>query len=262
MWFYIIPAVLIFASLIVIAVVVGRKFVLLKSIDVSKIPLARHDRVKRDIAEQRIQRTVTEVQGRMRKIFSPVFGFVANAFRSFYRKLIEKEKEYRERANVGTVNVPTNVSPEQVRKILEEGEGSMKGEDFQAAEKKFIDAIALDHTNIDAYHDLGELYLRQENYDFAEKSLDHALKLDPDNAELLDDLGLVYEKMGHAKRARQLVERATKREPNNPKYLDHLISVSIAAHDRFSANTAWKKLKSVNPENTKLADYEKQIGEM
>lgn len=262
MWFYIIPAGVIFVSLAAIGVVVARKFSLLKTIDITRIPKLRQTLLKRDITEQRLLRTVSGARKNVRKAAGPFISTIIHFARAMHARLLEKERYYRERAQGKIAPTAATASTEQIRKLVEDGEVALKEGDYAIAEKKFIEVISLDHTNVDAYHGLGEVYLDQGNEEFALKSIDHALKLDPENAELFNDMGSIYEKQGVVKKARQYVDRAVKKEPNNPKYLDHLIAVSIACKDRYAAHTAWKKLKEVNPENTKLQEYEKQIEEM
>lgn len=262
MWFYIIPASVIAVSLGVIGILVGRKFSLLKTIDITRIPKVRQTLVKRDITEQRLLRSISGARMGVSKVAQPFVSTIIHFFRAQYARLLEKERYYRERAQGKVATTAATVSGEQIRKLIEDGDSALKEGDYATAEKKYIEVISLDHTNVEAYHGLGEVYLGQGNEEFALKSIDHALKLDPDNAELFDDMGSIYEKRNALKKARQYVDRAVKKEPNNPKYLDHLIAVSILVKDRYGAHTAWKKFKEVNPENTKLEEYEKQIDAM
>ena len=83
--------------------------------------------------------------------------------------------------------------------------------------------VAVEQAKI--YHSLSGIYRHEEQYDKAATNLDKALKI----------------------------------EPANPKYLDALLDICIMKKDKIRAQEVFFKLKEVNPENKKLAVWEKEI---
>jgi tetratricopeptide (TPR) repeat protein len=270
--FNIIPLILILICLILIINIVIKKFSALASLDVASIPAEREARFKERIMGNRLKKNYFKYYSKLQKIIRPIGEALGNFFKMLYRRLVEFKDSY----NRGESIVMDQES--HIRKLSAEAAENFKNNDFDEAEKKYIEIISLDSKNIDAFRSLGQLYLNQKKYQEAEQTLAHVLKLlekqinqpagtlpDEVNLQLaetyfnLAELGIgkssLVEASAHIVEALQVI-------PNNPRYLDMKLEISIINKDKKTAEEAWEKLTEVNPENQKLEDFKKKISEI
>lgn len=146
---------------------------------------------------------------------------------------------------------------------------------------------------MEAYKGLSDLYWLMKNYEQAKETLEYALKLSENDDFLYSqlakisfvrgdlkqaeqnylrsidlnnqnsanyfDLGWIYLQLEDLPRALDVAKKAVKLEENNPKYLDFLLETSLLIKDKVLAQETWNKLKTVNPENNKLAEFKEKI---
>lgn len=280
----IIPLVLILISLLIIIVIIARKFPALANLDVENIPLEKEAKFKERILSNRIKRNLYRWGEKFLRVTRPIAENVKNFFKWLYSKLIELRESYRkeiiETADIGL----------RVQELFKEFEELKEKGDLPAAEKKLIAIIGLDSKNIRAFKILGCLYFEQKNYEEAKQTFEYILKL-KDNIEdgyekfgaprkeggseetLLSfdsadvsqtyfDLALTHKALNNLNEAMINVKNSLKIEPNNPRYLDTMLEISIIIKDKVSALEAYEKLKEVNPENQKLEELKRQIDEL
>ncbi|MCU0678901.1 MAG: hypothetical protein MUC28_00435 [Planctomycetes bacterium] len=276
--FNIIPLILILLSLSVIIVIVVRKFSILASLDVDSIPAEREAKFKEKIISNRLKRSFFKYYHKLFRILKPIADGGQSAGRWLFDKLVEFKENYNRDA------APLKSGAEAADKLFGEASELMRSEDWEGAEKKFIEIISFDSQNYRAFRELGNLYYLRKDYNEAKQSLAHALRLIEQNsggignspaaenemgngngcliasinydlAEVLREIADLNGAMAHIKQALQL-------EPNNPRYLDIKLEISIINKDKIAALDAFEKLQAVNPENQKLAEWEKQISEL
>lgn len=284
-------------AIIVLAIVVGlfivvRKFPHLAAVDVSQLPDTQAKTVKERIVQQRFERSVIAWASGMRRRFRPYRERLLLGGRRLIDWLVNLERSYRQKM-LAKNPASSAVVEKQTEGLVAAGEDLLAEDDFDAAERKFIDAIALDPRNVDAYAGLGDLYWETGKLDQARETYEYILKLNADNFDAsarlgnialaqgnlavardyqlrsveLDssaavhyrDLAAVYQEMGELEEALTALQKAVGLEPNNPRYLDALIELCILSKRRPEAREALKRLREVNPENQKLEDFEKRI---
>lgn len=259
----IIPLVLISLSLLIILIIVMRKFSAMANLDVENIPAEKEAKFKEQIATSRLKRSLTKWSSRLTKVFRVGGEKLGEFFRWSFNRLHEMKKEY---------NAPKEPeTPEEkevkIKELFLKSEDLDKREDFEEKEKSFIKIIEFDSKNIEAFESLGELYFESKKYDEAKQAFAHVLKLLPDDetdkqAGIYYDLALVYKETEENDEAGETIKMAVKLAPNNPRYLDAMLEISLINKDKFLAGETLAKLKEVNPENAKLAEWEEKINEM
>ena len=243
-----------------IVVIVVRKFPVLKTVDLDRVAKEHHARVKSNLTEERLRRKMTEAQQRVGGRLRPLFGGVGKALHALYDKLVELERTYREKADAGKNGNASLVSHKNtVIDLLGKASEHIEEHNFVEAEKKYIEVIALDPRNFEAYKGLGEVYLQQQDYTHARAALSHALKIKPDEAEVNADVAQAFKELGRINLAQKSIEKALEIEEKNPKYLDIQIALALEAGDKQLAEKALQKLRAVNPENQKINEYEERI---
>lgn len=199
-----------------------------------------------------------------------------------HRQLVDLEHEYRVRA------LPVFLDRRQKHKvqteiavILKQATACTDEGEYGVAEEKCLQAIRLDPRSIPAFEQLGALYRRQQEYQHAKEVYEFLLKLvgeDEDEGELVDRSGSPSSPISstvlaeyHLNAADALIhlsdqqvawehaEVALHHEPNNPRVLDAYIEISLQCGKKGFAEAAINKVRSTNPENAKISDWEQRV---
>ncbi|MFH1233943.1 MAG: tetratricopeptide repeat protein [Patescibacteria group bacterium] len=286
----IIPLFLILISLIIVIVIVFKKFSTLAILDIENIPAEKEAKFKERIIGAKLKRNVIKWWSQFTRLIGPVAVGLGNLFNLLYKKLQRLKDNYQK------PELSSDDSISKVDKLFNEASDFKKQDDLTTAEKKYIEIVGLDSKNIRAFKELGHLYFEQKNFEEAKQTFEHVLKLKQDdedtydnlaqiakesgnlgqakddyikslkinkqNAQTFYNLALVYQAMGNLPKAIDSLKKALKIEPNHPRYLDIMIELSIIIEDKILALDSYDKLVSVNPENKKIELFKKQINEL
>ncbi len=270
-----VPFILIITSLVVILVIVGRKFSVLAALDVDSIPEVKENKFKEQIISNRLKRNILKWTSRLRLFLANLKQKINNFLSSFYNKLLTTKEEYQAelKPQKEVLDIET-----KIEKLLKEAENLKKEEDYQAAEKKLIEVIKLDSKNLAAFKLLGEIYFANRQFKEARETFAHILRLQASGeeekgfftpqekedfsasaAQIYYNLALVEKALENLEAAVKNLAQALDLEPNNPRYLDTMIEISILNNDKVKAEKFLSQLKKVNPENQKLVVLEEKI---
>ncbi len=275
-----------------ILIVLARKFPVLAAIDTRHLPRHQHHELKADLIESRLYRKVKFLLRHVRGIVSILQIQLLNLrerLRIWIRALEHKYQVPTDQLSSGG----RVARDKQITRLLEEGAEFVKSEEYQEAEKKFIEVISLDPRSVGAYKGLGEVYFIMKDFDHAKEVFSHALKLNQKddstharlgniaaqmghfeeaqaeylesvalNSQIADhhiDLGETYKELDKQQEALKSFKEAVRLEPNNPRNLDALIEQTIRLKDKKLAIETLRQLRDVNPENQKLKDFQEQI---
>lgn len=241
---------LIVLSGIALAAVLWRKLPHILVVDPSSSKAAKAKELKQDILRKRLERvTAVPLASARDAMFFP-FRIAQSAVRGLAGRLTALERSYSERARGNR-----KLDDTDGRRMLDEAERAMKAGRTDEAEKKLIELISMNPKHVEAYEQLGRLYLGSKEYGLARETFMHVLKLAPKDASVHASLGELSSLEGDDKKALESFRKAKELSPNNPKYLDFFITAAIAAGNKAEAKEALEKLKEVNPENQKIADF-------
>lgn len=254
-----IPLFVILASLLVIIVIVAKKFSVLANLDVENMPAEREAKFKENIASSRIKRNIIKWKNRAAQVSGTVFKGIKTAGIQGYNKLFQVKENYEQE-----LKSRENSRDKHIKEIFQEMEELDPEEDFESMEKKLIDIVGLDPKNVEAFERLGDLYFKNKKFREAQETYQHLLKLlktkDPyQRAEVYFDLAMVNKSNEDWQQASENIKQAFELAPNNPRYLDIMFEVGIMNKDKKLATTAYNKLSEVNPENKKLEDFKEQL---
>ena len=277
----IIPLILILLGLSVIIVIVIRKFSVLAALNVETIQAEREANFKEKIISSRLKRNFYKYWNRLLKVTRPLGSGLGNFFKWLHNRLIEFKESNRPEP-VASLN-----DEQKVARLFTDAEEMVKAENFDRAEKNYIEIISLDKKNIKAFRGLGKLYFSRKDFHEARQTFEHVLKLcekalaedghlsgrtgenEQATGEMMNalaatyyDIALVCESTANPDGAAKNADNAIKLEPNNPRYLDFKVGISIIRKDKIAALDAYQKLLAVNPENQKLAEFEEKIKEL
>ncbi len=265
-----------------IVAVAARKFPQLTLIDAEALPAEREAAKKKAIIRERVSRRTSELGRRIAAALTRRFERFQNSFREAYRKALALERQFRQERRL---------DPEQAKAkaaaLLAEADAMAKGPEPGAAEKKYIEVIALDEKNPDAYRGLARLYGALRRHSQAKETFEFLIKMTKkargcrhdskgmasrgcdapgpvhtEVAGLESELGQAALTLGDVPAARAAFERAVALEPANPRRLDLLLDACILEGDKARARAVFEQFKAANPENAKLASLDERIAAM
>lgn len=285
-------------SLVLFIVLVSKKLPQLSAVDLSLLPQEKNLEVKSDIMEQRLKRKITVTSQKISKSYLiPFWSFVWAKVKRLYFKVRELEKHYRRQAKISSA---VNLKKENLVTLIKEKSNLaadlFNQQKYKEAEDIYIEIIALDNKNLEAYLSLAKVYLALEEADHAKELYQHVLRIDEknnlalaglaeievglndwagakgvyekilantkDNVEYYFDYGYVLEQLGEHGEALEMYQKAVDLKPNNPRYLDYLLKESILNKKKYLAYKVFDQLKEANPENQKIDEFKKMIEEI
>lgn len=251
-----------------ILVIIVRHWNALSSIDVESLPQTRDARTKRRIMSDRLRRQLHVVTSTVRTHAEPLSRVVRERtihLQNAFWDWIEAFNRRRPSRDEGGAGEDISPSLRIERGLSEE-------------EKQYVDIIASDAKNLDAYEGLSRLYIRQKEWASAQEVLEflttHLRELckkesahpaeqsacEMQLAEALEELAGVYRMRENKEAAERSIREAVELQPQNPKFLDAMLEMYIILGKKREASAALSRLRDANPENQKLEDFEKRIG--
>jgi tetratricopeptide (TPR) repeat protein len=257
----IIPLIIILLCLAGILAIVIKKLPLLAVFDINSIPEEKAEETKKKIMEERLERKLKVLGNKIKPYFQLILNFFQRKIKSSQEKMAQLEDKYKSKAKkeVLVTKQEFQTLEAKIENILTQASNLIKNENFDAAEKKYIEILSLDAKNLAAYHGLVDLYLAQKQYQEAIATLKHLLKLNKADSQAFFDLAEIMFRFEDYDDALNNVVKALEIEPVNPKYLDLLFTISIIIANKDMAREALERLKAVNPENAKISEMEAKI---
>ncbi|MFA6908473.1 MAG: tetratricopeptide repeat protein [Patescibacteria group bacterium] len=276
----------------IVLVVLGRKFPVLASLNVTDLPQHKHSQVKAVLIERRLSRKVTTFISRVQKYTKPLQVIALSSIHRMRMWIRALESKYQ--VPTQALSSTNKVEREQqIRRLMEEGAECFRNAEYGDAEKKFIEVISLDPKSVSAYKSLGDVYTGMKDYEHAKEVFTYALKLNQGddsthaslgriatamgrfeeardeylasvqyNSQIADhhiDLGETYANLHDNESALRSFQEAVKLEPNNPRNLDALIEHALNMKNAQVAKETIGRLREVNEENQKLPEFEERL---
>lgn len=257
----IIPIVVILISLTVLVAILIRKLPTLSSLDVNTIPSAKAKDVKRKILDERLKRKMLSFGKKLKPSFSFLGGKFTSSIKNLRTKL-ENTSHQIEKSQVPqhAVTVEEKAKKEEfIAETLETAQEMAEEDNFESAEKRFIDVISHDQNNIEAYQGLADLYVENDKLKEAIETLRYVKKLNPNSIPVLLELIDLYERVDNTPKGLSLMIQVVEKEPRNPKFLDQVFDLAVKAKHKELAAYYLQQLAEVNPENQKLEDLQKIV---
>jgi len=260
----IIPFIIILVCLAVILSIVIKKLPLLAAFDINSIPEEKESQTRKKIMEERLERKAKVFYGKIKPFVKLVANFLQRKYKSLQEGIVKLEEKYKSKAQkeILVTKEEFQNSEKKMENLLAEGGDLAKKENFEEAEKKYLDILNLDPKNIAAYRGLGEIYFSQRQYEEAIQTFMHILKISKDDVPAFFQLAEIYYKLENFDKALVYSNKALSNSPKNPKYLDLLLNICIVTKNKDLAITTLAKFKEVNPENAKIAEFENKIKEL
>jgi len=247
---------LIIAGAAAIIFVLFRRVPTVALIDVKTIPVDASAKKKEEIIADRIIRNLALKSKPFLKTVAHVWAWLRERFRELAHRVFELERrsEHLARKEWDALTAST-----RMHAMAREADALVKEERYVEAEKKYIEALSIEQKNPKLYERLGRLYMRNKNYDQARDTLRFASRLSPNDASVVASLGEIAMAREEYADAITYFQHVVSLRPRSPRYLDFLLEACIMGGNRVGAKEALAQLSAVNPENAKLAEFDKRI---
>lgn len=278
MIFTIISLLIVLLCLAGIIKIIARRWHALTSIDLESLPAERDARTKKKILSDRLKRHFYQLKTRAVEKGRPLVSRVADSYVDFSHRVLGAVEAAVQRKHIKQdedAGVPVSEST-ALSRLLRDADAFLDREEYAEAEKRYIDAIALDPKNLQAYTGLAVIYKAQKEWTGAQEVLeylrDHLREYattEEDSAEQsvylmrlaesLSQLSEVYLILEKQDEAQSSIEEALELQPLNPKFLDAGLELYIILEKPKEARLLLKRLKDANPENQKIEGFEERI---
>lgn len=261
LFYYIVPAVVGVASVLVIITIYVRKIPQLRTLDLEAMPEHRQRLKKNMLIQDRFSRKVRSSTTIVKRVVVPILHAVETLFKGLYQRLLKLEESYKVAANAGIKGDDEN-QQHSAAVLIQHANTLLTENKYAEAEKQYIAAITLNRSATEAYRGLVKIYTEQKNTTHAVETLQFLTQLDSSDETAWQNLGDIYKSTSKLDDALDAYEQALKASPNNPKNLDAYIEIAILNKLKYKAQSALDRFMDVNPENQKIAEYQKQIDQL
>lgn len=212
-------------------------------------------------------------------------------FHAAYIRLVRLDRFYKQAKAPFALLAPS--AKDRIRTLLDEARSLARDLKWADAERRFLEALALDERNLDAYKGLATIYLKQKLYPQAAETFEFLLRTKQADAGCYEGMGEIaeaqgdmakaegmylkalelqprlahrhavladfYLKHGDAGKAWPPAKRATDLEPKSGKYLELSIEASIRMGQREEARRRYDKLRLLSEDRPKLQALKERI---
>jgi len=262
-----ISIILIVIGLLIIAMIILKKFPALAILDVENIPGQKEARFKEEIIKKRLERDFS----RWGHIFISIWHFLSFIISGPLHKAHTKLKEIKDISR-RSQKMTLSQRREHIRSLFRSAEDSLKIGELDRAEASLIEIVSLEQKNLPAFFELADVYSAGKKWAEARQTLGHALKLCKASKEHFEgditlqkiyfSMALVNESLGDYKEALDNIAEALELEPNSPRYLDLAITLAIELKNKEYASEMLERLREVNPENAKLVEIAEEVSQI
>jgi len=257
---WIIPLILLVLSILVLLGLLFQKIPQLRVMNVDSSSKERSKRVKEQLILKKFQRTGGEKMKGVVGLTQSLVKILSRTGRRAVQRLYALEQYY-QKVKRTSAEGHHAYNDETIQRMIKEAEALWQKEEMIPAEKLYIDIISHNPKSVDAYEGLGNLYLENKQHEQARETFQFALRLSPEDASVSVSLAELEIDLGQPKLALVHLRKAIQKRPKNPRYLDFYIDTSLKAGSLKDASEGIKRLKEVNPENKKIAEFETRFSE-
>lgn len=293
----IVPIILIVLSLGVIGFLIYKRYSEITLLDIDTVPEIREAKKKYELVKRRLAER-SKAQGKKSSEtmlpFNVQWKRMQERFRNYVNYVAEElRKEKSTKEQEALEEMPVEAKKEKVQALIQDAERAIGEEEYEFAEKCYIEAARIHPHAANAYKGLAEVYLHQGQLHEAKETFHFLHQLKPEDDSVLLKLASIAEEQediktavdyyeqallindSHAVRFAKLGEllgrlhqpqtaleawhQAVELEPQNPKYLDNLIETAIMVEQKEIAQKYLQELRRVNPENKKITVFQDKI---
>jgi len=278
-------------ALLVMGVTIFRHWREIRLINPESIKEERERRKRDELILQRLERIKADKLGPITLGCKRLAVYGKTVFHAAYIRLIRLEKFYNQAKSPFAFIAPS--AKERIKAILDEARSLARDQKFADAEKRYLEVLAIDARNWDAYKGLGLIYIKQklwqqakETFEFlqkikkaddtvfaalaeiaeneqdfikAEELRRKAVEFRPRLANRQAEMALFYLERREPGKAWPFAKRANELDQKSARYLEISLDVAILLGDRLEAQRRYDKLRLLSEDRPKLQAYKDKI---
>jgi len=161
-------------ALLVILVVIARHWGEIRLLNPASIQEERERQKRDDLMLQRFERMKSEKFGPIGALFHRALFLGKTWYHSVYIRLVKLEKFYTQ-AKTPFAFISPSVK-DRIKLLLDDARSLARDKKFADAERRYLEALAIDKRSWDAYKGLGSIYLKQKMYAPARETFEFLLQ--------------------------------------------------------------------------------------
>lgn len=279
------------AALLVIAVLVVRHWKEIRLLDPESIREERERQKREELLLHRFERLTADGAAPIKAVANAVVIGVKKWYHAILIHLVKLEKYYTQ-AKTPFAFMNTEAQ-DRVNLLLDDARALARDQRFADAERRFLEVLAIDQRNMEAYKGLGSIYLKQKLYPQARETFEFLLRSkhadDVVFASLADiaaaegdaarveemrrravearprmavrhaELAEMYLERGEAAKAAPFIRRATDLDPKSSRYLELSIETAILLGDRNDARRRYDTFRLLSEDRAKIQAMKEKI---
>jgi tetratricopeptide (TPR) repeat protein len=154
-----------------------------------------------------------------------------------------------DRASIIRTAVNKRELPANAASLQAEAQRAVVARRFDEAEKKYIELLRFDESNVTTLQRLANTQIEQDRLDDAAKTMSRALAVDPSDARSLLLMGIIKFEQSDYEGAFDHLSRSAKADPENSETQNYLGITLSERGQRAAAETALRKAIQLSPSN-------------
>jgi tetratricopeptide (TPR) repeat protein len=167
-----VSTILLIICLVVIALIIIKKFPALAILDVENIPGKKEAKFKEEIIKKRLERDLAKWGIVFSKVWNVLNKFISGSLHNALEKLLSIKETYRKNKKLTLAQ-----RRERIKELFRQAQDSLKDDNLEQAESSLIEIISLDQKKLTAFIDLANVYTKGKKWPEARQTLGYALKL-------------------------------------------------------------------------------------
>lgn len=246
---------------------------------------------REDLIMRRFERMRSEKLLPWKRIGRGVGIAIDRGYKQLQERVRSMEALYQSAKQPFTATAPS--TRDRIKTLLSEARSLTRDLKWSEAERRYLEALALDGREADTYRGLGHMYIKQKLYPQAKETFEFLLKMkkadDATYAGLAEisesegkteeaaklrlravdmsprqphrhaELAEFYLRHEQAKKALAAAEAATKLEPTCAKYLELSLEAAILIRDHKEAERLYDRLRLVSDDTSRFRSWKDKI---
>lgn len=278
-------------AIIVMIVILMRHWKEIRLLNPDSITEERERQKRDELLLQRLSRVKSRKVAPFKAILNGAVYAVKTAYHAAYIRLVRLEKFYKQATAPFAMMAPS--TKERVKVLVDEARSLARDMKWADAERRYLEALAIDNRNFEAYKGLGTIYLKQKLYPQAKETFEFVLKSRKADdvvyaamaeiAEAKDDfvraeemrikavelrprlpnrhaeLAEFYLERGEIRKAWPHARQAAELDSKSARYLELSLEAAILLGDREEARRRYDKLRVLSDDRPKLQALKDRI---
>lgn len=251
----------------------------------------QHRQKRAEVIRRRFERMHSDRVQPFKRLGRHVARAASQSYQAMYERLQAFESMYKNVKNPLAAMAPS--TRERIKMLLSEGRSLTRDLKFADAERRYLEVLALDGRQADAYKGLGQIYLKQKLYPQAKETYEFLLKIkkaddgvyaglaeiaeaegnmsqveamrlkavqaSPRQAHRHAELAQYYLEQNQLVHAKEAATRALDLEKNSAKYTELALEIAIARKDAKEARLRFDRVRVLSDDQTRFQGWREKI---